>query len=96
VRTALGRLDQILTVTGPVVGEATAGIAEAISTIAPLLAEVHADHEQAEAARERVADLTAEEAFTAGRTYERLLTSSQRTRRHFVKTWAKARKALDA
>jgi hypothetical protein len=96
VWTALGRLDQILAVTGPVVGEATAEIARAIGTIAPLLAEVQADHEQAEAARERIADLSAEEAFAAGRTYERLLASSQRNRRHFVKTWAKARKALDA
>ena len=96
VWTQIGRLEQVLAVTRPVAGDETAAVESSLAVVTPLLAEIQTDQRQADRVRDGVAGLTPEAAFAAGSEYERTLARTRRTRRDFVKTWARARKALDA
>ena len=61
-----------------------------------LLSEVHNDHHRELATYERVASLLPEQAFAAGRDFERETRKSRHARREFAETWAKTKKKLGA
>ncbi len=61
-----------------------------------LLSQIRQDRSAEAATRERLADLSAAEAFEAGREFERNAVKTRRTRRDFVKLWGKTAKKLDA
>ena len=61
-----------------------------------LLSAIHNDHHREHATYERVANLLPEQAFAAGRDFERETRKSRHIRREFVEVWAKTKKKLGA
>ena len=92
----IGRLQWVLDVAAQVLPEDSARIRRRLSAAARLLAEVHDDRTSEATAMMLVADLTPELAFLAGRDFERETDKARRSRRHFVREWAKIVKKLDA
>ena len=66
-----------------------------LTSAARLSAEVHDDRTSEATPMLLVADLTPELAFLAGRDFERETDKARRSRRHFVREWAKIAKKLD-
>jgi hypothetical protein len=60
-----------------------------------LLAQVHDDRTSEETALLMVAELSPELAFQAGRDFERETDKARRSKRQFVREWAKIGKKLD-
>ncbi len=71
-------------------------LVEELAEPARLLTQVRQDLLAESDIVERIADLTAAEAFESGREFERETGKARRTRRDFVKTWSKVTKKLDA
>src|SRR5918994_2601735 len=92
----IGRLQWVLDVAAQVLPEDSARIRRRLSAAARLLAEVHDARTSEATAMMLVADLTPELAFLAGRDFERETDKARRSRRHFVREWAKIVKKLDA
>ena len=61
-----------------------------------LLTQVHDDRTSEETALLLVADLSPELEFLAGRDFERETDKARRSKREFVRDWAKVVKKLDA
>ncbi len=61
-----------------------------------LLSEIHNDHHREVATYERVASLLPEQAFAAGRDFERETRKVRHARREFAEAWAKTKKKLGA
>ena len=91
----IGRLQWVLDVTAQVLPEDPARIRRRLTAAARLLAEVHDDRTSEETARLLVAELTPELAFLAGRDFERETEKARRSRRQFVREWAKIAKKLN-
>jgi hypothetical protein len=92
----MGRLQRVLDVAGRVLPEHLLTTQQRLASVARLLAQVHDDRTSEEAALLMVADLSPELAFLAGRDFERETDKARRSKRQFVKEWAKIVKKLDA
>jgi hypothetical protein len=60
------------------------------------LSEIHNDRHRELATYERVANLLPEQAFAAGRDFERETRKVRHVRREFVEAWAKTKRKLGA
>ncbi len=92
----IGRLHWVLDVAAQVLPEDPARIRGRLAAAARLLAQVHDDRTSEATAMLMVSDLTPELAFLAGRDFERETDKARRSRRQFVREWAKIAKKLDA
>lgn len=86
----------VLDLTGHVLGEQTERLGRQLSKPQRLLEEVHEAQTQAEQTRAAAQELSAAEAFEAGRNFERTTAASHQIRREFVAQWAKSKKKLTA
>ena len=91
----IGRLQWVLDVAAQALLEDPVRIRERLTTAARLLTQVHDDRTSEATAMLMVADLTPELAFLAGRDFEREMDKARRSRRQFVREWAKITKKLD-
>jgi hypothetical protein len=91
----IGRLQWVLDVAAQALPEDPVRIRERLTTAARLLTQVHDDRTSEATAMLMVADLTPELAFLAGRDFEREMDKARRSRRQFVREWAKITKKLD-
>ena len=92
----IGRLQWVLDVAGQVLPDDPALIPGRLTAAARLLAQIH-DLRSSEAdALVLVAGLPPEQAFAAGRDFERETGRARRVRRQFVREWAKITRRLDA
>ena len=91
----IGRLQWVLEVARPARPDPDE-LVEQLAEPVRLLAQVRQDLLAESETVKQIADLTAAEAFESGREFEREAGKARRTRRDFVKTWAKLTKKLDA
>lgn len=92
--TEIERLHRVLTVAA--VARPIEPLTALLAEPTRLLAQVRADQQAEETARAGIADLDAEAAFEVGREFERQQAKAHRTRRDFVKRWAKLSRKLTA
>ena len=92
----MGRLEWVVGVAAQVLPEESATIQQQLLKPRQLLSEVHNDHHRERATYERVANLLPEQAFAAGRDFERETRKSRHVRREFAEAWAKTKKKLGA
>ena len=87
----LRRLDEVVSLLLP---EDAARLERTFAVPRSLLAEIHQSGEDELEATRQVAGLPAEEAFAAGREFERRSRQALRARRRFVKSWTKTKRKL--
>jgi hypothetical protein len=92
----MGRLEWVVGVASQVLPEESATIQQHLLKPRQLLSEIHNDHHREQATYERVATLSPEQAFAAGRDFERETRRSRHARREFAESWAKTKKKLGA
>jgi hypothetical protein len=92
----MGRLEWVVGVASQVLPEESATIQQHLLKPRQLLSEIHNDHHREQATYERVATLSPEQAFAAGRDFERETRRSHHARREFAESWAKTKKKLGA
>jgi hypothetical protein len=92
----MGRLEWVVGVAAQVLPEEAAIIQHQLLRPHQLLSEIHNDHHRELATYDRVAGLPAEQAFAAGRDFERETRKSRHARREFAEAWAKTKKKLGA
>jgi hypothetical protein len=92
----MGRLEWVVGVASQVLPEESATIRQHLLKPRQLLSEIHNDHHRELATYERVASLLPEQAFAAGRDFERETRRSRHARREFAESWAKTKKKLGA
>jgi hypothetical protein len=90
------RLDWVVGVAGEVLPEESATIQRELLKPRQLLAEIHNDHHRELVTYERVANLLPEQAFAAGREFERESRRLRHARREFGEAWIKTKKKLGA
>jgi hypothetical protein len=90
----MGRLQRVLDVAAHVLPNPlpTQG---RLASAARLLAQVHDDRTSEATAVLMIAELSPEQAFQAGRDFERETDKARRVRRQFVREWSKIIKKLD-
>jgi hypothetical protein len=92
----IGRLEWVIEVAAQVLPEDSRRVQERLVRAAHRLGEVHTER-LAELSRvQQVSELTPEQAFAAGRDFERAAGRARRTRRQFVREWAKTTRRLDS
>jgi hypothetical protein len=91
----IGRLQWVLDVAAQVLPEDPVRIRQRLATAARLLTQIHDDRTSEATAMLMVADLTPELAFLAGRDFEREMDKARRSRRQFVREWAKITEKLN-
>ena len=91
----MGRLQRVLDVAAHVLPDPLP-TQERLASAARLLTQVHDDRTSEATAMLMVAELSPEQAFLAGRDFERETDKARRTRRQFVREWSKIIKKLDA
>ena len=92
----MGRLEWVVGVASQVLPEESAIVRQHLLKPRQLLSEIHNDHHRELATYERVANLSPEQAFAAGRDFERETRRSRHARREFAEVWAKTKKKLGA
>jgi hypothetical protein len=92
----MGRLEWVVGVAGQVLPEESATIQHQLLKPRQLLSAIHNDHHRELATYERVSNLLPEQAFAAGRDFERETRKSRHIRREFTEAWAKTKKKLGA
>ena len=92
----MGRLEWVVGVASQVLPEESAIIQQHLLKPRQLLWEIHNDHHRELATYQRVANLLPEQAFAAGRDFERETRRSRHARRQFAESWAKTKKKLGA
>jgi hypothetical protein len=92
----MGRLEWVVGVAAQALPEESALIQQQLLKPRQLLSEIHNDHHRELATYVRVANLSSEQAFAAGRDFERETRKSRHIRREFVEAWAKTKKKLGA
>ena len=92
----MGRLEWVVGVASQVLPEESATIHQHLFKPRQLLSEIHNDRHRELATYERVANLPPEQAFAAGRDFERETRRSRHARREFAESWAKTKKKLGA
>jgi hypothetical protein len=92
----MGRLEWVVGVASQVLPEEAAIIQQHLLKPRQLLSEIHNDHHRELATYEQVANLLPEQAFAAGRDFERETRRSRHARREFAESWAKTKKKLGA
>ena len=92
----MGRLEWVVGVAAQVLPEEAAAIRQHLLKPRQLLSEIHNDRHRELATYERVASLLPEQAFAAGRDFERETRRSRHARREFAEVWAKTKKKLGA
>ena len=91
----MGRLE-VVGVASQVLPEESATIQQQLLKPHQLLSAIHNDHHRELATYDRVANLAPEQAFAAGRDFERETRKSRHIRREFAEVWAKTKKKLGA
>jgi hypothetical protein len=92
----MGRLEWVVGVASQVLPEESATIQQQLLKPHQLLSAIHNDHHRELATYDRVANLAPEQAFAAGRDFERETRKSRHIRREFAEVWAKTKKKLGA
>ena len=92
----MARLEWVVGVAGQVLPEESATIQRELLKPRQLLAEIHNDHHRELVTYERVANLAPEQAFAAGREFERESRRVRHARREFAEAWVKTKKKLRA
>jgi hypothetical protein len=92
----MGHLEWVVGVAAQVLPEEAALLQQQLIKPRQLLLEIHNDHHRELATYERVANLLPEQAFAAGRDFERETRKMRHTRREFAEAWAKTKKKLGA
>ncbi|HJQ88198.1 MAG TPA: hypothetical protein VJ820_12155 [Propionibacteriaceae bacterium] len=92
----MGHLEWVVGVAAQVLPEQAALIQQQLIKPRQLLLEIHNDHHRELATYERVATLLPEQAFAAGRDFERETRKMRHARREFAEAWAKTKKKLGA
>jgi hypothetical protein len=93
---ALGRLRGVADVTTHVLNDETVKIQKRLATCHRLLADVHGHNTAAAASLAKIVEETPEEAFEAGRRFERELVDARFARAEFLVLWSKTKKKLGA
>jgi hypothetical protein len=92
----LAHLEWVVGVAAQVLPEESALIKQQLIKPRRLLSEIHNDRHRELATYERVATLPPEQAFAAGRAFERETRKMRHARREFAEAWAKTKKKLGA
>jgi hypothetical protein len=92
----MAHLEWVVGVAAQVLPEEAAVIQQQLIKPRQLLSEIHNDRHRELATYERVANLLPEQAFAAGRDFERETRKVRHVRREFAEAWAKTKKKLGA
>jgi hypothetical protein len=91
----IGRLEWVIEVAAQVLPEDSRRVQERLVRAARRLGEVHAERLDELTRVQQLSELTPEQAFAAGRDFERAAGQARQTRRKFVREWAKTTRKLD-